>query len=155
MTVASLETIKDNRYVWKTGRLSFFMITDTNYKTDDCKNDHAKLEKQIPSHVHWHHLPLSRKAKKILTSSGMRKQPRNLFMVTPTGTVRLHGEVYHIIRVLSTKKERTSIFKNKNFPPQILLHSPFFCGIIGDEKENPIFANLFFFTIHRQKGKML
>ena len=37
MTVASLVMIKDNRYVWKTGRLSFFVIeTGYNGKYKKC-----------------------------------------------------------------------------------------------------------------------
>jgi hypothetical protein len=48
---------KDNRTLWKVGRLSFFII-DINYKTDDCNNKRAKKEESFPSNVHWHHLPL-------------------------------------------------------------------------------------------------
>ena len=73
---------------------------NTDDKTDNCKNNHAKLEEHLlmPQAfvmLHWHHLPLYEEGKqeKIYTSSGLRKPTATVG--TPTGAFA-PSMFYHI-----------------------------------------------------------
>ena len=64
------------------GRLSFF-VKDIKHKTYNCDDQRAKQKQGFPSYVHWHHLPLSRKAKRFELPQNKRKQPHRYGV--PTG----------------------------------------------------------------------
>ena len=66
MTVAPPKNqLKDNRSLGQSRRLSFFVvITDINYKTNNCNDQRAKEKQCFPCDVHCYHLPPMRKATK-------------------------------------------------------------------------------------------
>jgi hypothetical protein len=69
-------------------------MIDTDYKTDNCKNDHAKLEKKFPSHVHKASPPSVEEGKqKDLHFLGIKEANRHHFKATPTG---ISAKLYYI-----------------------------------------------------------